>query len=178
MRVFNRHVSMRGLTVFGFETVLISASIVVAAQLHGTFDRAMSGLWKVVLVTALCELCSDYTAGPLYVRQHDVLGNAADIDRIVAMRQVDRIVVSLTDRRGHLPFEALLRAKLAGVRIEDAVTTFERLTGKILVEDLKPSGLIFSDGFRVSRLTRAAKRAFDLVCALVVFVLSAPAMLL
>jgi len=289
MRVFNRHVSMRGLTVFGFETVLISASIVVAAQLHGTFDRAMSGLWKVVLITALCELCfyyndlydltrvhatrdllvrvlqgtgaaafalaaltalvpslllgngtfatvvglllvavplwrvafngltsdphleervlivgtgmlaqtvarqmrahqdfayrlvgfvADDSAGPLYVRQHDVLGNAADIDRIVATRQVDRIIVSLTDRRGHLPFEALLRAKLAGVRIEDAVTTFERLTGKILVEDLKPSGLIFSDGFRVSRLTRAAKRAFDLGCALVVFVLTAPAMLL
>jgi sugar transferase (PEP-CTERM system associated) len=289
MRVFNRHVSMRGLTVFGFETVLISASIVVAAQLHGTFDPAVSGLWKVVLVTALCELCFYYNdlydltrvhatrdllvcvlqgtgaaafalaaltavmpsvllgngtfatvvglllvgvplwrvafnglttdphleervlvvgtgslaqtvarqirehqdfayrlvgfiddggSGPLHVRQHDVLGNAADIDRILTTRHVDRIVVSLTDRRGHLPIEALLRAKLAGVRVEDAVTTFERLTGKILVEDLRPSGLIFSDGFRVSRLTRAAKRLFDLVCALIVFVLSAPAMLL
>jgi len=289
MRVFNRHVSMRGLTVFGFETVLISASIVVAAHLHGAFDRAMSGLWKVVLVTALCELCfyysdlydltrvhetrnlvvgvlkgtgaaaialaalsvlvpsvllgngtfatvvglllvavplwrvafngltsdphleerllivgtgtlaqtvasqirgqqdfayrlvgfiTDHGTGPLRVRRHDVLGGTADIDRVVASRRVDRIVVSLTDRRGHLPIEALLRAKLAGVRVEDAVTIFERLTGKILVEDLKPSWLIFSDGFHVSRLTRLAKRTFDLCCALVVFVLSAPAMLL
>jgi sugar transferase (PEP-CTERM system associated) len=289
MRVFNRHVSMRGLTVFGCETVLISASIVVAAQLHGAFDRAMSGLWKVVLVTALCELCFYYNdlydltrvratrdllvrvlqgtgaaafalaaltavmpsvllgngifatvvglllvgvplwrvalnglttdphleervlivgtgalaqtvarqmsahqdfayrlvgfiddggSEPLSVRQHDVLGNASDIERILTTRHVDRIVVSLTDRRGHLPFEALLRAKLAGVRVEDAVTIFERLTGKLLVEDLRPSGLIFSDGFRVSRLTRAVKRGFDLVCALIVSVLSAPAMLL
>jgi sugar transferase (PEP-CTERM system associated) len=289
MRVFNRHVSTRGLTVFGFETVIISTSIVVAAQLHGTFDRAVDGLWKVVLVTALCELCFYYNdlydltrvhatrdlvvgvlkgtgaaafalaaltalvpsvllgngtfatvvgmlliavplwrvafngltrdphleervlivgtgvlaqtvarqirtqqdfayrlvgfvaddgKGPVRVRQHDILGGAADIDRILTSRHVDRIVVSLTDRRGHLPIEALLRAKLAGVRVEDAVTTFERLTGKILVEDLKPSWLIFSDGFHVSRLTRIAKRGFDLLCALVVFVLSAPAMLL
>jgi len=64
------------------------------------------------------------------------------------------------------------------VRVEDAVTTYERLAGKILVEDLKPSWLIFSDGFRVSRLRRAVKRVVDLLCALVVFVLSAPAMLL
>ncbi|HJZ74200.1 MAG TPA: TIGR03013 family XrtA/PEP-CTERM system glycosyltransferase [Vicinamibacterales bacterium] len=289
MRVFNRHVSTRGLTVFGFETILISSSIVVAAQLHGAFDRAISGLWKVVLITALCELCFYYNdlynltrvratrdlmvgvlkgtgaaafalaaltalvpsvllgngtfatvvvlllvavplwrvafngltsdphleervlivgtgtlaqtvareiraqqdfayrlvgfiaddgTGPRRVRQYDVLGNATDIDRIRATRHVDRIVVSLTDRRGHLPIEALLRAKLAGVRVEDAVTTYERLAGKILVEDLKPSWLIFSDGFRVSRLTRAAKRVFDLACALVVFVFSVPAMLL
>jgi sugar transferase (PEP-CTERM system associated) len=118
------------------------------------------------------------TKGPVQVRQHDILGGAADIDRILTSRQVDRIVVSLSDRRGHLPIEALLRAKLAGVRVEDAVTIFERLTGKILVEDLKPSWLIFSDGFHVSRLTRIAKRAFDLLCMLVVFVLAAPAMVL
>jgi sugar transferase (PEP-CTERM system associated) len=289
MRVFNRHVSMRGLTVFGFETVLISTSIVVAAHLHGALDRALDGLWKVVLVTALCELCFYYSdlydltrvhatrdlvvgvlkgtgaaafalaaltalvpsvllgsgtfatvvgllliAVPVWrvafngltsepyleervlivgtgtlahivareirtqqdfayrlvgfiadegttrvqVRQHDILGGAAEIDRILTTRHVDRIVVSLTDRRGHLPIEALLHAKLAGVRVEDAVTTFERLTGKILVEELKPSWLIFSDGFRVSRWTRIAKRAFDLLCASIVSVLAAPAMAL
>src|SRR5512140_1002476 len=60
MQVFNRHVSARGLTVFGFETVLISASIVVAAQVHGSLDLAVSSLWKIVLVTAVCELCFYY----------------------------------------------------------------------------------------------------------------------
>ena len=43
---------------------------------------------------------------------------------------------------------------MAGVRVEDATTTYERLTGKILIDDLRPSWLIFSDGFRVSRVTR------------------------
>ena len=45
---------------------------------------------------------------------------------------IDRIVVGLSDRRGQLPIEELLHAKMAGVRVEDAATTYERMTGKIL----------------------------------------------
>ena len=71
-----------------------------------------------------------------------------------ARAHVDRIVVGLSDRRGRLPIEQLLRAKMSGVRVEDATTTYERLTGKILLDDLKPSWLIFCDGFRASRVTR------------------------
>ena len=43
MRVFNRHVSARGMTVFGFETILISGSMLVAAQLHGSLDLVLGG---------------------------------------------------------------------------------------------------------------------------------------
>ena len=53
MRVFNRYVSMRGLTVFGFETLLVSGSVVTAAHLHGSLDNVAGTFWKVVLVTAL-----------------------------------------------------------------------------------------------------------------------------
>ena len=60
MQVFNRHVSGRGLTVFGFETVLITGAILLAAQMHGSFDTAINGVWRVVLITALCELCFYY----------------------------------------------------------------------------------------------------------------------
>ena len=60
MRVFNRHVSARGLAVFGFETLLISGSVLFSARLHGALAPVLSGLWKVVLVTALCELCFYY----------------------------------------------------------------------------------------------------------------------
>ena len=60
MLVFNRQVSARGLTVFGFETMLISGSILAAAQVHGSFDMAVGALWKIVLLTALCELCFYY----------------------------------------------------------------------------------------------------------------------
>ena len=70
--------------------------------------------------------------------------------------------------------QELMHAKLSGVRIEDAATTYERLTGKILIDYLKPSALIFSDGFHVSGTTRLLKRAIDLVLALLNVVFAAP----
>ena len=112
------------------------------------------------------------------VRRHDILGEAQDIGRLVAERDITRIVVSLSDRRGHLPIDELLRAKLSGVRVEEATTTYERLTGKILLDNLKPSWLIFSDGFRASRLTRVVKRTLDLVLSVIGFVLAMPLMVL
>src|SRR4051812_34076861 len=62
MQVFNRNVSVRGLTVFGFEIVLISGSMTLAASLHGGFNNPAAGamLWKIAAVTVLCELCFYY----------------------------------------------------------------------------------------------------------------------
>src|SRR5437016_1667606 len=60
MQVFNRHVSARGLTVFGFETMLISGSILLAAGVHGSFQSAVNNIWTVVAITALCDLCFYY----------------------------------------------------------------------------------------------------------------------
>jgi sugar transferase (PEP-CTERM system associated) len=105
-----------------------------------------------------------------------VVGTPADIERIVAAHGIARIFVGLSDRRGRLPVRELLRAKLRGVRVEDVNTVYERLTGKLLVEDLRPSWLIFSDGFGASRLTRHAKRIFDILFALIGLVIAAPIM--
>ena len=107
-----------------------------------------------------------------------IVGTPADIPRLVAEHQIDRIVVGLSDRRGRLPIEELLQAKMAGVRVEEVTTTYERITGKILIDDLRPSWLIFSDGFRVSRLTRWMKRGIDLTLSAVLAIVSAPFMLL
>src|SRR5262249_54336024 len=65
----------------------------------------------------------DEGGATVQVRQHDVLGGIGDLGRIVDERRIDRIVVSLRDRRGRLPIEPLLRAKMSGVRVEDATTT-------------------------------------------------------
>jgi sugar transferase (PEP-CTERM system associated) len=107
-----------------------------------------------------------------------IVGTPADIDRLIAQHQIDRIVVGLSDRRGKLPVEELLRAKMAGVRVEDATTTYERVTGKILIDDLRPSWLIFSDGFRVSRINRLMKRTIDLSLALAMALVALPIMAL
>src|SRR5882672_10136684 len=66
MQVFNRNVSARGLTVFGFEVVLISGSMALAADLHGALGNPDAlaatpmSFWKIALVTALCQLCFYY----------------------------------------------------------------------------------------------------------------------
>ena len=287
MELFNRYVSTRSLTVFAGEMLLIFGSVALAALVQQTPDLA-ANLWKIALVTLVCQLCLYYNdfydltvvhsnrelvvrllqaggaasivlAALYFLRpdlmigngifvsalfvfivailgwrlafnhitgslkleervlfvgtgatarkvarqildQHDfayrvigfidddaarigerivnpaIVGTPADIERLIALHQIDRIVVGLSDRRGKLPVEELLRAKMAGVRVEDATTTYERVTGKILIDDLRPSWLIFSDGFRVSRVSRLMKRAIDLTLALILAAVALPLM--
>src|SRR3954471_1214507 len=107
-----------------------------------------------------------------------IVGTPADMGVLIARHQIDRIIVGLADRRGKLPVEELLRAKMAGIRVEDATTTYERVTGKILIDDLRPSWLIFSEGFRVSRATRLMKRTIDLALSLLLAIVTLPLMLM
>jgi len=107
-----------------------------------------------------------------------VLGLHQRLDEIIARERIERIVVSLSDRRGTLPLKQLLEAKLAGVHVEEATTLYERIAGKLLLDDLTPSWLIFSDGFRVSRFTRLQKRLLDVSCSAVGLVLTSPLLLL
>ncbi len=107
-----------------------------------------------------------------------VIGTVADIPEIVYSRDVDRVVVSLVDARGKLSMDQLLAMKLNhGVRFDHLASVYEQYTGKIAVENLRPSWLIFSEGFRHSRVTMAAKRAGDFVLAAVGLVLASPIML-
>ena len=107
-----------------------------------------------------------------------VVGTPDDIERVIARLGVDRLIVGMSNRRGRLPVRALLRTKLQGIRVEDINTVYERLTGKLLVEDLRPSWLIFSDDYCASRWTRRSKRAFDIALALVGVVVATPFVLL
>jgi sugar transferase (PEP-CTERM system associated) len=287
--VFNRYVSTRSLTVFGGELLLIFGSVALAAavQHNAVLD---DNLWKIALVTVVCQLCLyyndfydltlvhsnrelivrllqaagaasivlaalyfilpalmigngifvsalgvfllailgwrlafNYISGSMKLQervlfvgtgetarrvarqildQHEfayriigfidddasrvgerivnpaIVGTPADIERLCAEHHIDRIVVGLSNRRGKLPVQELLRAKMAGIRVEDATTTYERVTGKILIDDLRPSWLIFSDGFRVSRATRLMKRTIDLTLSGVLAALALPFMLL
>jgi sugar transferase (PEP-CTERM system associated) len=289
MQLFNRYVSTRSLTVFAGELFLIFGSVALAASFQNS-GHIGDSLWKIALVTIVCQLCLYYNdfydltlvhsnrelivrllqavgaasivlaalyftvpalmigdgifvsalfvflvgilgwrllfnrlTGSLKLQerilvvgtgdtarkvarqildQHDfaysvvgfidddpsrvgerivnpaVIGTPADIPALIARHEIDRIVVGMSDRRGKLPVEQLLRAKMAGVRVEDATTTYERVTGKILIDDLRPSWLIFSDGFRVSRATRWMKRSIDLTLSVALAIASFPLMVL
>ena len=103
-----------------------------------------------------------------------IIGGVEEIPALVKRHNVDRVVVSLTDARGRLPMDKLLDMKLAGVTFDHVASVYEEYTGKIAVENLRPSWLIFSAGFKKSRLLTASKRLLDLVVASIGIVLASP----
>jgi sugar transferase (PEP-CTERM system associated) len=103
-----------------------------------------------------------------------VIGTLEDIPSIVRARGVDRVVVSLSDARGKLPMDKLLELRLDGVNFDHLASVYETYTGKIAVENLRPSWLVFSSGFRKTRVLTASKRLLDIVAALVGMVLAMP----
>jgi sugar transferase (PEP-CTERM system associated) len=107
-----------------------------------------------------------------------VIGTVEDIPSIVRARGIDRVVVSLADARGHLPMDKLLEMKLDGVSFDYLASVYEEYTGKIAIENLRPSWLIFSTGFKKSRVLRAGKRVIDLAAASIGLVMGAPLMAL
>ena len=76
-------------------------------------------------------------------------------------------MVAAIDYRGRLSMDALLECKTNGIRVQEGSSYYEQLTGKIMIEGLRKSWLIFSDGFVVSRGALFAKRLLDLVVATV-----------
>jgi exopolysaccharide biosynthesis polyprenyl glycosylphosphotransferase len=96
---------------------------------------------------------------------------------LVQGMEVDRVVVALEDRRGLLPTEELLRCRLAGVRVQEREELYEHITGKIAVEAMRPSYLIFNPGFSRSLPGAMCKRACDVGLALIGIVLTWPVML-
>jgi sugar transferase (PEP-CTERM system associated) len=107
-----------------------------------------------------------------------VVGAVSDVEQIVEKLKVQRVVLSLTERRGNMPVRALLHLRFAGIEVEDAHTVYERLTGRIVLEHLSPSWLILSGGFRKSDLLAVSKRALDIVCALAGLILTSPLLLI
>jgi sugar transferase (PEP-CTERM system associated) len=105
-----------------------------------------------------------------------IIGGVAEVRRIVGTHKIDRIVLALSERRGTMPVDDLLRLKLEGIRIEDAHTCYERLIGRILLERLAPSSFILSDGFRKSQFLVVAKRWLDIIVALIGIALTWPLM--
>jgi sugar transferase (PEP-CTERM system associated) len=85
-----------------------------------------------------------------------------------------KIIVAMDERRGKLPTEELLRCRMKGVQILEGATLYEELTGKIFVEKINPSWLIFSDGFRKSPIMRFMKRSTGLIVASVGLLLILP----
>jgi len=107
-----------------------------------------------------------------------LLGKSRDLLSLVDELQPDLVLVALTDMRRAFPAEDLLECRLRGLTVEDWPTFYEKQTGKVLVTNLRPSWLIFSDGFVKTHFTEAVKRFADLVLATIGLALMLPLMAL
>jgi len=87
---------------------------------------------------------------------------------------IDEVVLAVDDRRNGSIMDDLLDCKMNGISIIDIQTFFERETGKVLIEYLYPSWLVFSDGFYQSVIQQYAKRAFDIVASSILLFLATP----
>ncbi len=99
---------------------------------------------------------------------------AAHLMEIVNKQRVHRVIVAMPDRRGTIPMRELLQLRLQGVKIEEATSWLEKISGKIEVENLYPSWLIFNDGFRRSSIVIFIRRVVSLSISLVGLILALP----
>lgn len=106
------------------------------------------------------------------------LGSLEEIEEALRRAGVSRLIVAMEERRGRLPVEELLRLKARGLRVQEGAELYEAITGKVPVLALRPSTLLFSEGFMASPAMVAGKRALSLAASLAGLILGAPLLLL
>ncbi len=98
-----------------------------------------------------------------------------DLGRFVENLGVSEVVLALQERRNALPLKDLLRIKTKGVHVNDFSSFIERETGRVDLDTINPSWLIFSDGFSSGRMfSSAVKRIFDITASLVLLIVTFP----
>ncbi len=147
--------------------VLVLGAGARAVRLHQLAQRPESGF---VLVG-----CVDMGEGRPQVDGAVPRRVIEDLSRYVADLRASEVVLALEERRNALPLKDLLRVKTAGVHVNDFSSFMERETGRVDLDTLNPSWLIFSDGFSSGRiLSSVAKRLFDIAASMLLLVLTFP----
>ncbi len=99
---------------------------------------------------------------------------AAHLMEVVQKQKVHRVIVATPDRRGTIPMQELLQLRMEGVKIEEATTYLEKMSGKIEVENLYPSWLVFGEGFRRSTTFILIRRGISIAISLIGLIVSLP----
>jgi len=186
-KIYLAEVSLMGLGLFGWR--LAFAKMLKERSIHGTI--AIVGTQKIGLLVAE-ELCRRrhlglkvaYFVGPESGQITLSYGNPRQVTipvtapestmALVEQNGVNRILIAGPERGQRFPANDLVMLRLKGVPIEDCHTFYERLMSKIPVIDLRPSWLVFSQGFRRSAWILFTKRLIDLVVSTLGLILSAP----
>jgi len=104
-----------------------------------------------------------------------VIGLTSELDEVVRREGIDRIIVAMGERRGQLPTDELLQLSLAGtVNIEEGASFYERVTGRVSLNMIRPSWLIFSSRGRQARISGITRNIVHRIVALIGGLFSLP----
>lgn len=164
------------LFILGHDHPSLTERILVVGT--GTLAKKIGELICSSKVTFNYELAGyvtcDYDSEQSTVPDETIVGNATRLMDLALDHKVNKIVIALTEKRGIFPLRDALRCKLNGLEIYDTPAFFEQLTGKLMLEYITPSWLIFSSGFKRTILLSAAKRMGDIALASVGLIFAIP----
>jgi sugar transferase (PEP-CTERM system associated) len=154
---------------------LILVRILLKDLLGGDrFKRRVMVLGAGARAARIERLAATSGAGFQVVGLVDMSDCAGLPDRLLGLG-AGEVVLALEERRNALPLNDLLKIKTTGVQVHDFSSFLERETGRVDLDSLNPSWLIFSDGFSSGRrLSSAAKRLFDVAASLILLGFTLP----
>lgn len=159
--------------LFSEKTMLIGFGELAKNILSEIAEKKELG-YDVIAVIAPSKNCSPENL-PTGVSINFGFDNIRDLAK---ENHVDHIIVALDEKRRVFPYKELLACKIKGINIIDGESFYERISGKLLVERINPSWLIFSDGFVKSKTIRFTKRLVGLLMATLLLIFLFPFLLL
>ena len=114
---------------------------------------------------------------PCEVSPELLLPTSGSLPEICAAHNIDEVVVAMDERRRGFPILELLECRLAGIDITELLTFLERETGRVRIDVLNPSWMIFGEGFRRDTARLFSARALDLLASSLILLITFPLML-
>jgi sugar transferase (PEP-CTERM system associated) len=154
---------------FGEKILIVGSGSLAVEVAREMLDRPDAGYRIAGFVGTDPELLGKSLINPR------VIGLTSELDEVVRREGIDRIVVAMGQRRGQLPTKELLQLSLAGtVNIEEGASFYERVTGRVSLNMIRPSWLIFSSRGRQARISGVARNLVHRLVALIGGLLSLP----
>jgi len=158
---------------FGERILIVGSGNLAVEVAREVLERPDAGYRIVGFVGTDSELLGKSLINPR------VIAVTSELAEVVRRENIDRIVVAMGERRGQLPTQELLQLSLAGiVSIEEGASFSERVTGRVSLNMLRPSWLIFSGRGRQARISGITRSVVHRLVALIGAILSVPIVLL
>jgi len=154
---------------FGERILIVGSGSLAVEVAREMLDRPDAGYRIAGFVGTDAQLLGKSLINPC------VIGLTSELEEVVKRENIDRIVVAMGERRGQLPTNELLQLSLTGkVNIEEGASFYERVTGRVSLNMIRPSWLIFSSRGRQARIAGLARNVVHRIVAMIGGVLSIP----